>query len=268
MLEKPLAFIWRDFIEDSSYKLSFLMQVMGIFLSTAMFFFLSKLLGGTGSEYLAPYGGNYFSFVLIGIAFYTYLAVSMKSLSETIREGQMLGTLEALLITQTEISTIIISSSLYSLMWATFKVAAYLLVGVFVFGVDLGTANLAGALVVLVLTIVSFGSLGILSASFVMVLKRGDPVSWIFTSISGLLGGLYYPVAVLPEWLQTFSYLLPVTYALEGMRLAMLQGHTVIQLLPNIIALTIFSIIMFPLSIVAFGFAVKKAKQDGTLTQY
>jgi ABC-2 type transport system permease protein len=268
IFEKPLAFVWRDIIEDTSYKLSFFMQFVSIFISTSMFYFFSRLLGDAGTSYLKPYGGNYFSFVLIGIAFYSYLSVSMKSLSDTIREGQMLGTLEALLVTQTEIPTIIISSSLYSFIWATFKVAVYLLLGVYAFGVDLGNANLIGAAIVLILTIISFGSLGIISASFIMVLKRGDPVNWIFSSVSGLLGGLYYPVSVLPDWLQRFSYLLPVTYALEGMRMAVLKGYSVSELLPNILALTLFSIIMLPLSILVFKYAVRKAKKDGTLTQY
>jgi ABC-2 type transport system permease protein len=267
-IEKPLAFLWRDFIDDMSYKFAFLMQFINIFLSTSIFFFLSKLLGNVGESYLKPYGGNYFSFVLVGIAFYSYLGVSMGSLTATIRKGQMLGTLEALLVTQTEIPTIILSSSIYSFLWASIKVAVYLLLGSIVFGIDMGNANIAGAFIVLVLTIISFGSLGILSASFIMVLKRGDPVSWIFGGISGLLGGLYYPVSVLPGWLQTLSYLLPVTYALEGMRMAVLKGYSISALMPNIFALFVFSVIMLPLSILAFGFAVKKAKKDGTLTQY
>ncbi len=268
IIEKPLAFIWRDFIVETSYKFAFFIQLFGIFISTLTFFFLSKLLGDVGVSYLKPYGGNYFSFVLIGVAFYSYLGVSIRSLSESIREGQMLGTLEALLVTQTEIPTIIISSSLYSFIWASFRVAVYLLLGVFVFDVNMGNANLVGALVILLLTIISFGSLGIISASFIMIMKRGDPIGWMFTSVSGLLGGLYYPISVLPNWLQKFSYLLPVTYSLEGMRLALLKGYSLSELIPNILALVIFSIIMLPLGILIFGYAVKRAKRDGTLTQY
>ena len=267
-IEKPLAFVWRDFIHELSYKFAFLMQFVNIFISTAIFFFLSKLLGSVGEAYLEPYGGDYFSFVLIGIAFYNYLDVSMRSLTATIRNGQMLGTLEALLVTQTEIPTIILSSSIYSFIWASIRVAIYLILGAFVFSINMNNVNLAGAFVVLILTIISFSSLGIMSASFIMVLKRGDPVSWIFTGFSGLLGGLYYPISVLPEWLQKLSYLLPVTYALEGMRLAVLKGYSLAALQPNILALLLFSVIMLPLSILLFGFAVKKAKQDGTLTQY
>jgi len=267
-IEKPLAFLWRDFINDKSYKFAFSTQLVGILVTTLTFFFLSALLGETGISYLKPYGGSYFSFVLIGIALYNYLKVSMMDISKSIRDGQMLGTLEALLVTQTGVSTIILSSSLYSYLLATLRVVVYFLLGIFVFGIHIGNANLTGAFVILILTIGSFSSLGIISASFVMVLKKGDPVSLLFASISGLLGGVYFPISVLPDWLKIFSYLIPVTYSLEGMRMALLKGYSFQELMPYIMALFVFSAIMIPLSLWIFVKAVKRAKRDGTLTQY
>lgn len=268
LMKKPLIFLWRDFIEETSYKASFALQLVGIFSSTLVYFFLSRLFGDGAPHHLLPYGGSYFSFVLIGLAFFSYLGVSVQGISESIREGQTQGTLEALLVTQTGIPTIIVSSSLYSFLWASFRVAVYLVLGAVLFGVDMGQANIAGAVVMLLLTITSFTSVGIISASFVMVLKKGDPIGWVFTSLSALFGGLYYPVSVLPDSLQYVSYLLPVTYALEGMRLALLRGHSLPELWPNIMALIIFSCIMIPLSILIFGYAVRRAKKEGSLTQY
>jgi ABC-2 type transport system permease protein len=265
---KALAFIYRDFINNASYKFAFLTQFFGIFISILTFFFLSKLFGKAIVPHLKPYGGNYFSFVLIGIALFSYLEVSMRSLSNSIRQGQQLGTLEALLVTQTEIPTIILSSSLYNYILTSFRVIVYLILGVFVFGMEIGNANFPAALLVLLLTIVAFSSLGIISASFVMVLKRGDPVSWIFAGLSGLLGGLLYPISVLPDWLQNLSYLLPITYSLEGMRLALLKGYSLGALMPNIVPLALFSIVVLPISVMIFGYSVKKAKMDGTLAQY
>lgn len=265
---KPLAFVKKSFISATSYKLSFIMELGGILFSVAMFFFMSKLFGTAFIPHLEPYGGDYFSFVLIGIALSDYLGLAMGSMASTIRGGQVMGTLEALLVTQTEISTIIVSSSLYSYIWTSIRVLVYLAVGVLCFNMNIQSANYGGALLILILTIVAFSSMGILSASFIMVLKRGDPISWIFTSLSGLLGGLYYPISVLPEWLQKLSHLLPITYALEGMRLALLKGYTIAQLAPNILALLVFTAIMLPISLMSFKYAVKKAKIDGSLTQY
>ena len=203
-LKKLFAFVKRDFQTEISYRISFLLQVFGIFINVSVFFFLSKLLGTAQMPQLAEYGGDYFAFVLIGIAFNYYLSVSQNSLSQSIREGQIMGTLEALLVTQTEIPTIIISSSVYSFLFTTVRVIIFIIIGVFVYGLDLSRANYAGAVVILLISIIAFSSFGILSASFVMVLKKGDPVASIFNGISWLLGGVYYPVSILPSWLKPF----------------------------------------------------------------
>ncbi len=101
-----------------------------------------------------------------------------------------------------------------------------------------------------------------------MVLKQGDPINWAFSALSGLLGGVFYPITVLPQWLQMFSYILPITYSLNAMRLALLQGYSLEALAPDIIALMLFSVVMLPFSIMAFRYAVRRAKVDGSLTQY
>jgi ABC-2 type transport system permease protein len=265
---KCWAFLKRDFINEISYKFSFFLQFFGVFLSIAVFFFLSKLFEGQEIPYLKPYGGNYFAFVLIGIAFSNYLNVAVRSLSKSIRDAQMMGTLEALLVTQTELPTIILGSSLYSYFFTSFQVFIYLILGVFVFGVNLGAANYIGAMIILVFTITSFGSIGIISASFIMMFKRGDPITWLVTSLSWLLGGVFYPVQVLPSWLETLSNLLPITHSLNGMRLALLQGYTLKELMPSILALLLFTIFLLPVSVFIFTKAVKRAKVEGSLAQY
>jgi ABC-2 type transport system permease protein len=268
LLIKLFAFVKRDFQNEISYRISFLLQVFGIFINVSVFFFLSKLFGNSQMPQLVEYGGNYFAFVLIGIAFNYYLSVSLSSLSSSIRDGQIMGTLEALLVTQTEIPTIIIASSVYSFLFTTVRVIFFIVIGVFFYGLDLSRANYAGAILILCISIIAFSSFGILSASFVMVLKKGDPVASLFSGISWLLGGVYYPVSILPSWLKPFSYLLPITYSLEGMRLALLKGASFYNLLPSIFSLLLFTSILMPVSIISFQYAIRLAKRDGSLTHY
>lgn len=267
-IKKPMAFLYKDFINESSYKFAFVMQFFGIFFVSLSFFFLSKLFGSVASTYLKPYGGDYFSFVLIGIAFANYLQVSLSSFSDSIRNAQMLGTLEALLVTQTGIPTIIVSSSLYSFFITSFRVVIYLALGALFLGLDIGHANYMGALLVLFFTISSFSGLGIISASVIMVLKKGTPLVGLFNYLSVLLGGVYYPIAVLPDWVQKFSYLLPITYSLEGMRLALIKGYSLKDLFSCVFPLFVFTATVLPVSILGFKYAVKKAKADGSLIKY
>lgn len=267
-LKKAFAFILKDFRNESSYKFAFLAEFAGIFLSALSFFFLSKLIGDAASSYLKPYGGDYFSFVLIGIALGSYLQVSLRSFSSCIRNAQIFGTLEALLVTQTSVPIIIISSTLYSFLLTSFRIIVYLLFGALFLGLNLRDANIPGTLLLLGLTIICFSSIGVLSASFIMVLKKGDPLSWAFTSLSWLLGGVYFPITVLPAWVQKVSYLLPITHSLEGIRLALLKGSSINDLIPSLIPLLAFIFILTPLSLWTFNYAVHRAKMNGSLVHY
>jgi ABC-2 type transport system permease protein len=267
-LKKPFVFLHKDFINESSYKFAFVTQFLGMFLSILSLYFLSKLVGDSALPHLKHYGGDYLSFLLIGLALISYVQVSLRSFSTCIRSAQTLGTLEAMLVTQTSIPTIILSSSLYSFVISSLRIVAYLLLGILFFGLDIHDVNYSGAILILILTIFCSSSIGILSASFIMVFKKGDPLNWIFSSLSWLLSGVYYPVTILPEWLQSFSYYIPITHSLEGMRLALLQGYSFEKLLPSIIPLIIFSAVMIPISLWVFKYAVKVAKVNGSLTQY
>jgi ABC-2 type transport system permease protein len=267
-LTKVWAFVTRDFRLQVSYRLAFLLQSFGILFTVASFYFVALLFGEAAAPHLQEYGGDYFAFVLVGIAFVRYQGVAMSTFAATIRRGQMMGTLEAMLVTPTRLSTVLVSSSLWNFAFTSVQVLVYLLLGAFLFGADLGQTNLVAAMVIQVLTILAFSGIGILSASFTMVFKRGDPINFLFSSVSTLLGGVLYPVTVLPGWLQPVSHLIPLTYSLRAMRRAILTGDSLSALSPDVLALCLFAAVLLPMSFVAFGYAVKRAKIEGSLTQY
>ncbi|MEK6732143.1 MAG: ABC transporter permease [Candidatus Omnitrophota bacterium] len=265
---KPLAFLKRDFLINSSYMLLFLFQFGSIFFYVITFFFISKIFGANVSQYLVDYGGSYFSFVLIGIALYEYLSMAMTTFTQAIGQEQETGTLEAILLSPTKISTVLISGSLWNFLVTSFNIFLYLLLGVLFFNFPIEKINIPAVIIILLLTIISFSTFGIISASFILVLKRGDPVNWLFSGISRFLGGVYFPVTILPLWLQKISYLLPITYSLHGMRMAILKGESTRDIWQDILALFLFCILLLPLSIACFKFAVRKAKKQGSLTYY
>ncbi len=267
VLRKLGAFLRRDLAEAASYKFSFIFSVVGILFSSATFYFISRLVT-PGTATLAAYGGDYFSFAMVGIAFSGLLGIFQEGLPQVVRSAQVSGTFEALLVTRTSMPVILFGSSMYSLMFALLRTAIHLGLAVAVFGMRLGSINIPGLLLVLILTAVCFLSLGMLSASFVLVYKLGNPISWFFGSVSGLLGGMLFPVAVLPSWMRGLSFFLPVTHVLEGLRLSLLSSAPFSRILPSIAALAVFSALLLPLGLWTFRLALHKAKKDGTLTQY
>jgi ABC-2 type transport system permease protein len=262
------AFLKRDFHTEKSYRFSFFLQFFGIFFSVAMFFFISRLVGPAAGAALQAYGGDYFSFVLIGIAFSGYLGTGLSSFASSLRTAQTTGTLEAMLATPASLAALVLGAAQWNYWMTTLRVLLYLAIGWLVMGVDWGQGNWGAALLVLVLTVIALSALGILAASFVMVLKRGDPVTWVFGSLAGLLGGVYYPVEVMPAWLQWLARFVPVTYALRAMRLALLQGAGLADLASDLTILGIFGLVLLPASLLAFRYAVRYARREGSLTHY
>jgi ABC-2 type transport system permease protein len=262
------AFLVRDFHSEASYRLAFIFQFFSVFVSILAFYFVGKMFGTAATPYLKPYGGDYFAYVLLGIAFSGYFSVGLSGFSDRLRQAQTTGTLEAMLSTPTRLSTLVLSSAQWNYLMTTLRVFLYLLVGGLFLGVDLSQGNYAAAGLILILSIISFASLGIMATGIIMVVKRGNPITWIFGTTTTLLGGVYYPVTVMPDWLQKIANLIPVTYALRSMRLALLIGAPWADLWKDILVLGGFAVILLPLSLFAFQFAVRIARRDGSLTHY
>ncbi len=262
-----LKFLLRDIRIQLSYVTAFVLQMAGIVLAVPFFYFAAQIFEGANIGSLERYGGNFFAFVLLGVAFMDYLALSLRVYNESLRESQLMGTLEIVLLSPLKNWEILVYSSLWGYLFTTLRFLTFMLVGV-AFGLDLGNINLLSTFVTMILSIVAFASLGMLIASIVVIIKKGDGLSAVVNATSSFLGGVIYPVSVLPDFLQSLAALLPITHALEAMRLAVLQGATVSELTPLLLRLAAFAVIFVPIALLCFRRAVSLNKLAGTLGQY
>lgn len=268
MINKLLAFWKKDIQVESSYKLSFFGEFISMFLVILSFYFISKLVGSAAAPFLGPYGTDYFSFVLIGIAVNSFFLSAVGNITAGIRAAQLMGTLESMMVTPTPFSIILLAPILWRYTFTTINVILYLVAGVFLFGVNFGSMNLLSFLVIFLISMVCFSCLGIISACFILIFKRGNAINWILNDFSSLVSGTYFPIAILPGFLRIFSFFLPLTYTLNATRMALFKGAPLTSLLPEIAALLLFIIILLPIAVLSIKFTLKKAKLDGSLSVY
>jgi ABC-2 type transport system permease protein len=225
---------------------------------------LSDLIGENAA--VAPYGG-YLPFALIGMAVANVLHTSFNSFAKAIHWEQLQGTLESLMITPLPLWTVIVGCAAWEFLWTTLIALVYVVAAVALYDVDLqGSYLLAVAL--LCLTALAFALIGIVSASFVMVYKRGDPVALLMGGVSTLLGGVFYPVTALPPWLQSVAQVLPITHDLHAVREVLLRGGGIADVWPQLLVLLAFVGIGAPLAALCFRSALRRARRDGTLLQF
>jgi ABC-2 type transport system permease protein len=268
VLQKLALLFRRDLAVARSYRAAFVIEIFQALFGSAGFYFLSRFVDSPSLKRSLPPGADYFSFALVGIAFFDYLSVALITFDGSLQEARQNGTLENLLVTQTSLSVILAGSSLYPFALMSLRTAMYLGWGAILFGFPLQGANWLGALLVLGASVLAFAGLGILSASYLLIFKRGNPVNWAILGLSSLVGGMMYPISVLPVWLQHVARLIPVTYSLEGMRAAILGHAATRELLPSIAGLLVFAAVFLPLSFAIFSWALRRTKITGTLTHF
>jgi ABC-2 type transport system permease protein len=266
-LRKILSFFLRDLAIARSYRLMFVFELVETLLGVAAFYYLSRFIEVPAYETAQPAGG-YFAFAIVGFAFFDYLTVALNAFDNSLEEARHNGTLEYLLVTQTSLPVILAGSAIYPFVILSLRTAVYLGWAMALFGFPVAQANWLGAVLVLVASVLAFAGLGVLSASYLLLFKRGNPVKWLFVGVAGLVSGIMYPVTVLPPALQTVARLVPVTYSLEGMRAALLQDSSIPGLWPSLRALLLFALVLLPLSLAVFSWALRRTKVTGTLTHF
>lgn len=268
IFRKILVFVKRDFFEAISSRLGLFMLFLGIFAELIVWYSMSKLFGTVMVPHLKDYRGDYFSFALIGIAFTRFFLIWLKIFPAKVNEAQVTGSLEAMFTTPTSTSLILILSSLWSFIFAFIQVLIYLLCGIFFFNAKIVIGNLFIAVIVLLLTALSISGIGIIAASLMLIFKGTGYITGIVSYLFMLFSGVYYPITVLPSWLQHLSKLLPITHSLEITRRALIRGVSLRELAPGLCVLILFTITLLPLSLIIFNLSVKKAKSDGSLTYF
>ncbi len=263
-----LAFVTKDFLLQTSYRFATALTLIELLSGLLIYFFIDRLFGQEVIGYLRPYGVGYFPYVLLGLALFSFMGTGISGLAAQVSADQYMGTLEAILVTPLRPATFALGLSLWGMLYACGEMAGYLLLGAVLLGAPVGNANVLSVAVILLLAVVSFNSLGLLGASVIMVFKRGNPVAWILQGVAGLLGGVYFPVEVLPGWLQAFSALLPVTYAVRGLQLAVYPGASLPSLRSEILPLAFLATVLLPLGLASFAAAIRRAKRDGSLAHY
>lgn len=265
LLRELWLFFLRDLHIAKSYRSPIILEIVQALFGTAMLYYVARFVDSPELRQTLPQSGGYFAFSLVGFIFLDYLNAALDTFDRSLEEARDTGTLEHLLVTQTSLPAMLAGSALYPFAATTLGIAVYIVWGAIFFGFPLCSANWLAVLLVLLVSIVAFSGLGILSASYLLLFKRGNPAKWLLLGISSVVGGTLFPVSILPEWLQFFARLNPITYALDAMRASLLGSIHLRDVLYPVGILLLFAAVLLPLSMLAFAAALRRTKSTGTL---
>lgn len=258
------AFFTRDAQLAVSYPIAFLMGLGGTIARTVILWLPAQLVAGTA---LFDQHGGFLPYAVVGTSMMGFFMASYGGFASSIRAEQSMGTLESVMMTPASLPSLVLGSCSWTMTRAIVDVGLMLLSASLFFGLKFSGSPL-GALVVIVLTNLTFMAVGLFSAAFTLVFKRGDPFRILIAGASFLLGGVMYPTDVLPRPLQIIGEFLPITHGARALRGVVLQGGNLLDFRTDVLILAAFAFVSLPMGVFFFKKAIHKAKQDGTLLQY
>ena len=261
------AYLRRDLAIQLSYRADFTMQTASSLLTLLLFFYVGRLVDDSDLSAGTEFDAGYFGFVVVGLALYRILSSSMNSFANRLRSEQTSGTLEAMLSSPVRPSIAILFSAAFDLLRATLFGLVMMVAAVAFFGLRLDTSPL-GVLVALVTVLGSlalFAAVGMLLAAFTVVYKQSSAVLALATSAVAVFSGVYFPLSILPGVLQSIGEVIPMTWAVDVSRSALLSGEIEVTRLALLLG---SAAMILPAALWVIERAVAQARRQGSLGHY
>jgi ABC-2 type transport system permease protein len=261
------AFVQRDLRTDLSYRATFVLRTLSTIMLLALFFYLGRVVNGPEFEARQDLRGGYFGYAAVGLALLTIVQIGLASFSRKLREEQTTGTFEALMSTPASPSLIILSSAVYDIGRATLDGLLLMAAAIVIFGLDIhpGAGSIAVAALALAGCVGLFASLGVAVAALTVIFKRTTVLLGLVVTALALLGGVYFPIEVMPQPIEAIAKAVPFTWGLDVVRASLLDGDVE----PGQLAGLFGSVaILLPLALLGFRASVWRARRTGSLAQY
>jgi ABC-2 type transport system permease protein len=192
--------------------------------------------------------------------------VIFEILTETVAWERWEGTIEYTFMAPLSRPVHLFGMGLFAIVYGIIR--AILLFGVVAlfFDLNLANADYLAAIVVLLVASVSFIGIGMMTAVLPLISpEKGTQLGFMAQGILLVISGVYYPVSVLPEWMQFLSIFSPATYALDGLREAIIEGDGLTDMGDELWPLVLIGAVTIPLGLWVFRIGEIYAKRHGKL---
>ncbi len=267
-------FFLSTFIKDLrialSYRLQFIFSIFSIFISIAFISIFSVLVDSSDNQYLKPYGGSYFTFLFFGFLAAETTVLLLNTMPNKVREYQLTGIFEELIMSGKREIDIIIASLLYPLAFLIFRIGCYF----FAFFLISNNSEIlsqisAISLFSFLLFSISLIGISLISTGVTIVFKSPAIINRSYLTLSSIFSGVAFPVEILPKQFVFIGELFPTTHFLRIFRHDAIEYSGLsIDLIYNFSALSILAMTFLLSGIYLLIKCINISKKNGNLLNY
>jgi ABC-2 type transport system permease protein len=202
--------------------------------------------------------------LLIGAVVWAYLGIIFEFITETVAWERWEGTIEYTFMAPLSRAMHLGGSGVFAVLYGLARAILLFIVVAMFFGLSMPDANFFAALVILLIASVSFFGIGMMTAVLPLISpEKGAQLGFVAQGMLLVVSGVYYPVSVLPTWMEWISKISPATYALDGIRDSILNGVGLQW--SNVWPLLVIGVVSIPLGLWVFKRGEVHAKKHGKL---
>jgi ABC-2 type transport system permease protein len=204
--------------------------------------------------------------LLVGAVIWAYLGIIFEFLTETVAWERWEGTIEYTFMAPLSRSMHLAGQGLFAILYGLVRAVFLFVVVAMFFDLEMPNADFVAALVVLGVASISFIGLGMMTAVLPLISpEKGMQLGFVTQGVLLVVSGVYYPVDILPQWMQWIAVVSPATYALDGCRDAILGGAGLTSMGDEIWPLLVIGAVSIPLGLQVFRLGERYAKRHGKL---
>ncbi|HKH18664.1 MAG TPA: ABC transporter permease [Solirubrobacteraceae bacterium] len=262
------AFIRRDWLVMLSYRAAFVSDLVTIAIQAVLFSFIERLIDPATMPAYDGTRAGYLEFALLGVIVSLVTGLMLSRVATAVRQEQMIGTFESLLSTPTRPTTVQAGSVAFDLLFIPLRMGLLLVAVAFTFSLHFHAGGVLPALVVLAGYVPFVWGLGLMSAGAMVTFRRGAGLLGAGVGALGIISGAFFPLALLPDWLQAIAEANPVAIAIETVRETLIGGGGWSAIPGEAALLVPASIAALAGGVLAFRAALARERRKGTLGLY
>lgn len=192
-----------------------------------------------------------FDYILAGLIGFTILSLGIFSMSEGFLGDKKAGALRRMQVSPISPWQLILATAINRVFVGILSVGLMYIVALSVFGFDMRGDYFNFLVFTIIGTICMFG-FGMAIAGWARDANQAAPLTQMITLPMMFLSGVFFPTFLMPSWLQSITQYIPLTPIIDGLRLILTEGKTILDLGEQLLIIGVWIVIIYVISFKVF----------------